>query len=115
MTDAFGAPRRSPRSGFSGRGATRRRRITATSAGAEPTLLLQRRLVDEHAETVDGAGPDRGGGLQPRRAQRVVDEVDDDLPGGSSAGSHGRSSSAGVDGHDPHADVRGVDDDVGAS
>ena len=47
--------------------------------GAEPALLLQRGLVDQHPETVDGAGTELVGGGQPGGAQRVVDEVDHDL------------------------------------
>src|SRR5579862_7493606 len=47
--------------------------------GPEPEL--GRRLVDQHPEAPDGGGPALAGLGEPRGQARLVDEVDDELPG----------------------------------
>ena len=48
---------------------------------AEPQLLLQGRLVDEHAEPVERARAGVAGGAQQGGVERVVDEVGDEVLG----------------------------------
>ncbi len=72
-----------------------------------PQRLLQDGLVDEHAQPVDRPAPAAAAALQPRRAERVVDEVGDHLLGPQQAGISGQLGR-------PHADRCRVDHDVGA-
>ena len=88
----------------------RRRRASRATSGrsAEPQLLLQGGLVDEHAEPVERARPGVAGGAQQGGVERVVDEVGDEV-----LGVQERRVERDLVGAE--ADRRGVDDQLGGA
>ena len=75
---------------------------------AEPQLLLQGGLVDEHAEPVERPRPGIAGGAEQGGVERVVDEVGDEV-----LGVQHRRVEREIVGGEP--DGRGVDDQLGGA